>query len=166
MTPTPVYFLREGKSWICIHFRSSKPPWCLSRKTKSSPPRHPDLTRRRYLQQVFPDSKVHGGNMGPIWGRQDPSGPHVGPMNLAIWVVDRVLAKQMKYSVGFWIFSLFHKFYTAGHGWRIFCVWGIQYVLLCGCYILMCSVKCFVLFVWWYREFTGSIQICRIWHCD
>ena len=25
--------------------------------------------------------------MGPIWGRQDPCGPHVGPMNLAIWVV-------------------------------------------------------------------------------
>ena len=24
--------------------------------------------------------------MGPIWGRQDPGGPHVGPMNLAIWV--------------------------------------------------------------------------------
>ena len=23
--------------------------------------------------------------MGPIWGRQDPGGPHVGPMNLAIW---------------------------------------------------------------------------------
>ena len=24
--------------------------------------------------------------MGPIWGRQDPCGRHVGPMNLAIWV--------------------------------------------------------------------------------
>ena len=23
--------------------------------------------------------------MGPIWGRQDPGGPHVGPINLAIW---------------------------------------------------------------------------------
>ena len=31
-----------------------------------------------------PDSKVHGANMGPIWGRQDPGGPHVGPMNCAI----------------------------------------------------------------------------------
>ena len=31
------------------------------------------------------DSKVRGANMGPIWGRQDPCGPHVGPMNLAIW---------------------------------------------------------------------------------
>ena len=33
---------------------------------------------------TIPDSKVHGANMGPIWGRQDPGGPHVGPMNLAI----------------------------------------------------------------------------------
>ena len=24
--------------------------------------------------------------MGPIWGRQDPGGAHVGPMNLANWV--------------------------------------------------------------------------------
>ena len=23
--------------------------------------------------------------MGPTWGRQDPDGPHVGPMNFAIW---------------------------------------------------------------------------------
>ena len=29
-----------------------------------------------------PDNKVHGANMGPIRGRQDPGGPHVGPTNL------------------------------------------------------------------------------------
>ena len=23
--------------------------------------------------------------MGPIWGQQDPGGPHVSPMNFAIW---------------------------------------------------------------------------------
>ena len=34
----------------------------------------------------YPDSKVHGANMGPIWGRQDPGGPHVGPMDFAIGV--------------------------------------------------------------------------------
>ena len=32
-----------------------------------------------------PDSKVHVANMWPIWGRQDPGGPHVGHMNFAIW---------------------------------------------------------------------------------
>ena len=35
--------------------------------------------------KAIPDSKVQGANMGPIWGRQDPGGPHVGPMNFAIW---------------------------------------------------------------------------------
>ena len=34
----------------------------------------------------FPDSKVHGANMGHIWGQQDPGEPHVGPINFAIWV--------------------------------------------------------------------------------
>ena len=37
-------------------------------------------------QKKHPNSKVYGANMGPTWGRQDPCGPHVGPMNLAIWV--------------------------------------------------------------------------------
>ena len=34
---------------------------------------------------IVPDSKVHEANMGPIWDRQDPGGPHVGPMNFTIW---------------------------------------------------------------------------------
>ena len=33
-----------------------------------------------------PDNKVLGANMWPIWARQDPGGPHVGPMSFAIWV--------------------------------------------------------------------------------
>ena len=33
----------------------------------------------------IPDYKVHGANMGPIWGPQDPGGPQVGPMNFAVW---------------------------------------------------------------------------------
>ena len=31
-----------------------------------------------------PDNKVHEAYMGPTWGRQDPGGPKVGPMNLAL----------------------------------------------------------------------------------
>ena len=37
------------------------------------------------LLQPYPDGKAHVANMGPIWGRQDPGGPHVGLMNFAIW---------------------------------------------------------------------------------
>ena len=33
----------------------------------------------------IPDSKVHGANMGHTWGRQHPSGSHVGHMDLVIW---------------------------------------------------------------------------------
>ena len=32
-----------------------------------------------------PDGNVHGANMGPNRGRQDPGGPHAGPINFAIW---------------------------------------------------------------------------------
>ena len=35
--------------------------------------------------KTTPDNKIHGANMGPIWGRQVPGGPHVGPMNFSIW---------------------------------------------------------------------------------
>ena len=38
------------------------------------------------MLHIYPDSKVHGANIGPIWGRQNAGGPHVGPMNFAIWV--------------------------------------------------------------------------------
>ena len=39
----------------------------------------------KQLLGVSPDSKVHGANMGPSWGRQDPDGPHVGSIDFAIW---------------------------------------------------------------------------------
>ena len=32
--------------------------------------------------QTFPDSKVHGANMGPTWVLLAPDGPHVGPWTL------------------------------------------------------------------------------------
>ena len=42
-------------------------------------------TGKRNPTELLRESTVHGANMGPIWGRQDPGGPHVGPMNFAIW---------------------------------------------------------------------------------
>ena len=35
---------------------------------------------------IYPDSKVHGANMGPTWVLSAPDVPHVGPTNLAIRV--------------------------------------------------------------------------------
>ena len=43
------------------------------------------LAAREDMWLTGPDSMVNGANMGPIWGRQDPGGPHVVPMNFAIW---------------------------------------------------------------------------------
>ena len=47
---------------------------------------------------TIPESKVHGAYMGPTWGRQDPGGPHVGPMNLAIRDVILLLNIVSKHS--------------------------------------------------------------------
>ena len=41
---------------------------------------------RQNISQSIPDSKAHGANMGPTWGRQDPGAPHDGPMGFAILV--------------------------------------------------------------------------------
>ena len=46
------------------------------------------VCNRSQLNVPDPDSKVHGANIGPIWGRQDPGGPHVDPMNFGIWGVN------------------------------------------------------------------------------
>ena len=56
----------------CVYTWTLDMPWCI------------------FTRLFNPDSKVHGANMGPIWGRQDPGGPHVGPMNLALWEVCQV----------------------------------------------------------------------------
>ena len=40
---------------------------------------------------AFPDSKVHGTNVGPIWGRQELGGLHVGHMNLVISVGMKII---------------------------------------------------------------------------
>ena len=38
------------------------------------------------FRYVYHESKIHGANLGHIWGRRVPCGPHVCPMNFAIWV--------------------------------------------------------------------------------
>ena len=51
---------------------------------------------KKYVWE-YPNNKVHGANMGPIWGRQDPGRPHVCPMNLAIWVSKQHEREWVKY---------------------------------------------------------------------
>ena len=49
--------------------------------------------------QTVLDRKVHVANMGPVWGRQDPGGPHVDPMNVAIWGIEYGINKTSHSSV-------------------------------------------------------------------
>ena len=52
----------------------------------------------RSAQDIYPDSKVHGANMGSTWVLSAPDGPHVGPMNLAIRVSLTCVLKKL-YSI-------------------------------------------------------------------
>ena len=56
-----------------------------------------------YRRGNNPDSKVHGAYIGPTWGRHDPGGPHVGPMNLVIWEWLDLIA--YKYGTSTWMFE-------------------------------------------------------------
>ena len=47
----------------------------------------------------------NGANMGPIWGRQDPGRPHVGPMNFAIWRASRCCVIHTDWRVQLWWIS-------------------------------------------------------------
>ena len=39
----------------------------------------------------YPDSKVHVTHMGPTWFLSAPGRPHMGPMNLAIRVIFKLI---------------------------------------------------------------------------
>ena len=58
---------------------------------------------------AFPDSKVHGTNMGPTWGR------HVGHMNFAIWVGPIYSQNLPRAAKCYWI--------------SVFCYWNYTFVI-------------------------------------
>ena len=62
---------------------------------------------------MLPDSKGHGANMEPTWGRQDPGWPHVGPMNFPIW--DHVIHTLMN-EIFKW------RLFASRQSWHIFVV--------------------------------------------
>ena len=64
----------------------------------------------------IPDSKVHGANMGPILGRQDPGRPHVGPMNFAIWDMLSVYFSGNMFEISF---TMFPKIQNINTSWPV-----------------------------------------------
>ena len=47
----------------------------------------PFMSKVPSIMYIIPDNKVHGANMGPIWGLQGSGGPHAGRMNLAMYPI-------------------------------------------------------------------------------
>ena len=87
----------------------------------------------KYKSDVYPESKVHGAYMGPIWGRQDPDGPHVGPMDFATWVFP-----QCK----FW-FCLFIKHWQPENDIFVFHRLVFQLLLLFYCWPMIANAILF-----------------------
>ena len=83
--PTSFLFIKSFVYWPCSYITVNNNRWI-----------------------IYPDSKVHGANFGPIWGRQDPGGPHVGRMNFAIWVVLFRYAQHLRQFILIFPVPLFH----------------------------------------------------------
>ena len=94
----------HGPQYLCVGVFYSYPPEDTGTKATTQ------------LPQRNPDSKVRGANMGPIWGRQDPGGPHVGRSNLAIWK-DTFTTVEIQ----IWLSDLILGINPV----RIFCAWSI-----------------------------------------
>ena len=76
-----------------------------------------------------PDSKGHGANMGPTWGRQDPGGPHVGPVNLvALWVASSTYDDIFAYMAYMVMTVLFLNRYNAVSNVIIFVIYDLFHV--------------------------------------
>ena len=56
-----------------------------------------DIVRVKDGRLVYPDSKVHGANMGPTWVLSASVGPHIGLMNLSIKVVTELQPMYVHY---------------------------------------------------------------------
>ena len=61
-----VSFKIKCLSWIFEYVKTCRKIWNC-------------LLELMICQITILDSKIHGANVGPTWGRQAPGGPHVGP---------------------------------------------------------------------------------------
>ena len=75
-TPRTLLFIKW--SWVPMFLAGFDPYWI----------KQPASMENSEMVSIWNNTlknKVHGPIMGPIWGRQDPYGPHVGPMNFTLW---------------------------------------------------------------------------------
>ena len=62
--------------YIYIMYNHVKPTPCITGCSKQS--------------LIGGSGEFRGANMGPLLGRQDPGGPYVGPIDIAIWDVSPI----------------------------------------------------------------------------
>ena len=107
---TPVFTLQRRRTRSCAlnlmetFYTAFVLQWllCAGWTLRSSPWTARYARSRSRAVSTLPDSKIHGANMGPIWVRQDPGGPHVGPTNFAIWVVMSWLGYGARVTAPLW----------------------------------------------------------------
>ena len=85
-----LWWLGYSEEWF-LALRFWRPAGCFRRKMLFYQYKDSHV---KDMTVSIPDRKVHGANMGPIWGRQDPGGPHVDPIN---FVIRDVTGKTGKY---------------------------------------------------------------------
>ena len=121
---------------------------------------------------VHPDSKVHGANMGPIWGRQDPNGPHVGPMNFAIWANSNCIIVDLGGSLS--IVIMMPAFYSRGKFWSLY-YWSTSIIhfhlvslnCCCGCKKNHSSFMAWIEIVaklWYVEPKFDMFYLCDFWN--
>ena len=112
---------------------------------------------------IYPDSKVHGANTGPIWGRQDPGGLHVGPMNFVIWVPFLLLSY---FSVVVCLTWLFHHTLAVSYISRESWVLCLLLLSLTVCANNRINYDPIVVVVFFAHHTTPLSSVCRpIWKC-
>ena len=98
-------------------------------------------TQNSVLDQRWTDSSIHCGwiqmhtlivkFMATTWGRQDPGGPHVGPLNFAIWVVYWQLidtnTTSLKSPSGIKYQIIKHMLPTIAPGWIYYILSALHY---------------------------------------
>ena len=90
---------RTPVAWLCIpshplnwmHGQQGSLLWYLEQQLWCA------LDISQVLPKDSPDSKVHEAYIGPTWGRQDPGGPYVGPMSLAIRLLIAGVFRSLKF---------------------------------------------------------------------
>ena len=151
---SPVTFILGLFHWRCLNHQSWNP--CENYISKISF----KFSRGQWdkhcvcILDDIPDSKVHGANMGPIWGWQDPGGPHVGPMNFCrlglVWCASAVIMLANIWahflSLARSMLRLWSVNHRAGYFSNLACdwlsiVWAYRFLALAWSKLRLCSVS-------------------------